>query len=292
MTSPADHDGPDRGAARPDGPVVVPQDRQTQDRQAEGRRTQGRQTEGRLPGGWPAEALAPVLLDLLGEAADVMFCAKSADGLYIAVNDAFVRRTGERSRRDVVGRTARELFVPQLAERYEGQDARVVRTGEPVRHELELIRREGGSPGWYLTTKLPVRGRDGQVLGLVSISQDLRAADDADPTLTGLSRVVDLVHARLTDPLRTADLAATAGCSVPVLERRVKRVFGLSPRQLVLRARIDRAADLLTTTDLPLADVAAACGFYDQPSFTRQFARLAGETPGQFRRNGRESPPG
>ncbi|GAA2018866.1 AraC family transcriptional regulator [Pseudokineococcus marinus] len=242
---------------------------------------------GRLPGGWPAEALAPALLDLLDETADVMFCAKDAGGRYTAVNDAFVRRTGERSRRDVVGRTARELFVPDLAERYEEQDAGVLRTGEPLRHELELIRREGGAPGWYLTTKLPVRGADGDVLGLVSLSQDLREADDADPALTGLSRVVELVQASVAAPPRTSDLAAAAGCSVPVLERRVRRVFGLSPRQLVLRTRIDRAADLLTTTDTPLADVAAACGFYDQPSFTRQFARLAGETPGQFRRRGR-----
>ncbi|WP_299036432.1 AraC family transcriptional regulator [uncultured Pseudokineococcus sp.] len=295
MTSPADHDGPGGGGGRPDGPPETSptegrpaEGRLPEGRPAEGRPAEGRPAEGRLPGGWPAEALAPALLDLLGEASDVMFCAKGADGRYTAVNDAFVRRTGERSRRDVVGRTARELFVPQLAERYEDQDAGVLRTGEPLRHELELIRREGGSPGWYLTTKLPVRGRDGVVHGLVSISQDLRAADDADPTLTGLSRVVELVHARLADPLRTAEMAAAAGCSVPVLERRVKKVFGLSPRQLVLRARIDRAADLLTTTDVPLADVAAACGFYDQPSFTRQFARLAGETPGQFRRRGRE----
>lgn len=241
----------------------------------------------RLPGGWPAEALAPALLGLLGEAADVMFCAKDADGRYVAVNDAFVQRTGRRSRREVVGRTAAELFVEQLAERYAEQDDRVLRTGEPLRHELELIRREGGAPGWYLTTKLPVRDGAGVVHGLVSISQDLRAADVADPALQGLSRVVELVHARLAEPLRTADLAAAAGCSTAVLERRTRRVFGLSPQQLVLRARIDRATDLLTTTDAPLADVATACGFYDQPSFTRQFARLAGETPGQFRRRGR-----
>lgn len=251
----------------------------------------GDPSPGGIPGGWPADALAPALLALLGETSDVMFCAKGTDGRYVAVNDAFARRAGQRSRRAVVGRTARELFVPALAERYEEQDAAVLRTGEPLRHALELIRRVGGAPGWFLTTKLPVRAEDGGVLGLVSISQDLREADDDDPALAGLARVVELVHARLAEALRTSDLAAAAGCSPSALERRVRRVFGLSPHQFVLQARIDRATELLVGTDAPLADVAAACGFYDQPSFTRQFARLAGETPGQFRRHARRPAP-
>ncbi|MEJ5914350.1 helix-turn-helix domain-containing protein [Pseudokineococcus sp. 1T1Z-3] len=260
MTTPADQRGAGSGTGLPVGPET--------------------------PGGWPAPALASALLDLLDEAADVLFCAKDAAGRYVAVNDAFVRRTGRRSRRDVVGLRAADLFARPLAERYEEQDAAVLATGRALRHELELIRREVGPPGWYLTTKLPVRGGDDVVLGLVSISQDLRT-DDSDPTLLGLTRVVELVQARVADPPRSAEMAAAAGCSPAVLERRVRKVFGLSPRQLVLRTRIDRAADLLTTTTTPLAEVAAACGFYDQPSFTRQFARLAGETPGQFRRRGR-----
>ena len=56
----------------------------------------------------------------------------------------------------MIGRRAGELFVSALAERYEEQDARVLADGRPLRHELELIRREGGTPGWYLTTKIPV----------------------------------------------------------------------------------------------------------------------------------------
>lgn len=239
---------------------------------------------------WPAEALAPALLELVGQLSDVMFCAKDRAGRYTAVNDAFVRRTSETSRRDVLGRTAAELFVAPLAERYEEQDEHVMTTGQPLRRELELIRREGGSPGWFLTAKLPVLApggaASGEVLGLVSISEDLREADDSDPDVLAVARVLEVVRAEVDRPLRPADLADVAGCSLAALERRTRRILGLSPTQLVLRARIDRASQLLTGTTMPLADVAAACGFYDQPTFTRQFARLSGETPGQFRRGG------
>ncbi len=228
-------------------------------------------------------ALAPELVALMEELPTTMFCAKATDGRYVAVNDAFVRRTGERSRRRVLGRRAADLFVAPLAERYDEQDRRVLATGRPLRDELELIRRPGGVAGWYASTKLPVRA-GGAVVGLVSLSRDLRTQEGGGDEVASLREVVELVHARLADPPSVAELAAAAGCSPAVLTGRVRRVFGLAPRQLVLRARLDHAVVLLTTTATPLAEVAVATGFYDQPSFTRTFAAHTGETPLECRR--------
>ncbi|GAB2454070.1 helix-turn-helix domain-containing protein [Xylanimonas ulmi] len=246
--------------------------------------------------GWPEgdallTALSPAMVGLMDDLSEVMFCAKDTSGRYVLVNEVFVRRAHARSRRDVVGRRAVDLFVPDLAERYEAQDGEVLRTGRPLRGELELIRRPGGQPGWFLTSKLSVRGDDGQVVGLVSVSQDLRSRDADDATMDAMSRLSAGVAAHLeatpSAPLSLAALAALAGCEPRTLDRQVRRVFGISPRQLVLRARTDRAARLLAETTTPLAQVAHAAGFYDQPSFSRQFARLTGETPSSFRRRAR-----
>lgn len=235
-------------------------------------------------------ALTPALLRLCDDLTGTMFCAKDATGRYVVVNEAFVRRTPERSRRAVVGRTAAELFEPHLAARYDAQDRDVLDTGRSLHRELELIRRPGGTPGWYLTSKVPVRDDAGAVVGLVSISQALRAGDADAATVAALSRVAAFVQDRLTEPPTVAELAAAAGCSASTLDRRVRRVYALSPQQYVLRARVDHAAALLGGSDLPLADVAAAAGFYDQASFTRTFGRLTGETPAQFRRAQRGAP--
>lgn len=225
------------------------------------------------------------LLELLELLVNVIFCMKRTDLTYVEVNSAFVRRTGRRSKRDVIGRTAADLFVPELAERYEEQDAHVFATGEPLRDELELIAREDGSLGWYLTSKIPVASTDApdELAGLVSISRDLATPSDEAIAMEALRSVVDHVGAHLTDTIRVADLCAVASCSPDQLERRMKRVFGLTAKQYVLRTRVDRAAALLTDTDLPLADVAVAAGFYDQADLTRQFARLTNETPARFR---------
>ncbi len=224
------------------------------------------------------------LLELYDLLVDVIFCMKEPDGVYVAVNRAFVRRTGRTSKRDVVGKRASDLFIPQLAERYEEQDQGVFTTGKPLRDELELIRREDGSIGWDLTTKLPVQGSDGATAGIVSISRDLATPSDEGITMESLHRVVQLVQDRLAEPLRVADLASAAGCSTASLERRMKKVFGVTATQFVLRSRVDRATRMLTTSDTPLAEIATDVGFYDQADFTRRFARLTNETPAQFRR--------
>lgn len=245
------------------------------------------------------------LLDLFDVLVDVIFCAKDREGRYVAVNPAFVRRTGRSSKREVIGRRAIEVFSPALAERYEEQDRWVLDTGKPLRDELELIRRENDSLGWYLTTKLPVADRAGdraadrsgeqpagRPVGLVSISRDLRTPSD-DVVVPSLVRVVDHVRANLASKMTVAELAGVAGCSTSQLERRMRKTFGLPAGKYLLRARVDRAAELLVGTDLPLAEVAVTAGFYDQADFTHRFARLTNETPAQFRDKQRRlhSPP-
>lgn len=237
----------------------------------------------------PAErarsALNPAMTELFAALTTTMFCAKDITGVYVAVNDVFVARTNERTPAAVVGRTAAELFVAPLAERYETQDAAVL-AGRTLRHELELIRRPGGRPGWYLTSKVPLRTAD-EVVGVVSISEDLHVAEEGAEPLQSLARVQEWIARHLTESIQVADLAAVAGCSRYALERRTRRVFHLSPAQLVLRTRIDHATEALTTTSEPIAQIATACGFYDQAAFTRTFARVTGETPAQFRRRSR-----
>jgi len=225
------------------------------------------------------------IVQLFEALVDVIFCAKDTDLRYTAVNAAFVRRTGQRSRRGVLGTRAVDHFPMPQAERYEEQDRRVLDTGRPLRDELELIRRPDGTMGWYVTTKIAIVD-EGVCTGLVSISRDLRRPSEESVEVAALSSVVALVRDRDEEsegPLGVADLARVAGCGPDQLGRRMRRVFGLSPTQYLLRERVDRAARLLSTTDTPIAEVAARCGFYDQAMLTRHFGRLVGLTPAQYR---------
>lgn len=224
-----------------------------------------------------------LLLDLFDAVPHVMVSVKDRTGRYVDVNRAFVRRTGQRSARDVVGRRARDLFADELAASYEAQDAALLATGRTVRNHLELIA-DADHPDdarWYLTSKVSWHTPDdGDVI--VATSVDARLGDRTDRA-SGLRAAIELAHERCCTPLRVAELAAAASMSTDRLERAMRRALGVSPKQYVLRLRAERAAALLATTDRPIAEIAARCGYYDQSQLGRQFRDHVGVTPSEFR---------
>ena len=66
-------------------------------------------------------------MSLFDALVNVIFCIKGSDQRYLAVNTAFVQRTGRTSKRDVIGKRATELFPREFAESYEAQGRHVVR---------------------------------------------------------------------------------------------------------------------------------------------------------------------
>lgn len=217
-----------------------------------------------------------------------MFSVKGLDGRYIAVNQAFAERAGARSPAAVLGRRAGELFPDDMVRSYDAQDERVLATGEAIRNELELILRPDGSRGWYVTTKTRLHDEHGAVIGIVAVSYDLHTSHDStesqpDDRHTRLQAAIDLARRRFAEPVRVSELADAAQLSTTQLERALRRTLGLSPKQLLLRARLDEAIRRLEETDLPLASIASECGYYDQSAFTKQFQRAVGMAPGEYR---------
>jgi PAS domain S-box-containing protein len=227
--------------------------------------------------------LQQTVVDLFDGLPHVMFCLKDRGGRYTAVNQAFVERTQCRSAGDVLGRTAADVFPAELADSYQRQDDALLDGAPPLRNELELILRSDGSLGWYLTTKVPVTDDGGGIIGISSVSVDLGSSAADVAAVPALAAVVDTVRRHCTETIRVVDLAEVAGMSVRQLERNMQRVFGLSAKQFALRARLEVALRLLGSEDVPLAAIAAQCGYYDQAAFTRQFKRVVGMTPGQYR---------
>jgi AraC-like DNA-binding protein len=64
---------------------------------------------------------------------------------------------------------------------------------------------------------------------------------------------------------------------------------GTTPHRYVLRARIERAQELLRMTGLSVAEIAAAVGFAGQSHFCTAFSRETGVTPTRYRRHCREA---
>ncbi len=211
-----------------------------------------------------------------------MICVKDADGRYVAANDAFVQRTKVRNIRQVIGRRAAELFPADLAASYEAQDRSVLATGRPVRNQLEIITDAAGHPGWYLTTKV-IEVDEGGGAEVVAVSVEANVARRGSVHADGLRAVVDLVRRDFAQPLKVERLAEAANMSADQLERIMRNVLATSPKQYILRTRVDNAAFLLVTTDRSIADIATSCGFFDQSQLSRQFTAALGLAPGRYR---------
>jgi AraC family transcriptional regulator len=95
-------------------------------------------------------------------------------------------------------------------------------------------------------------------------------------------RVLDLVADRFGEAITIEDMARAAGMSAAHFSRLFKAALGDSPYQFVMEYRVEQARKMLAG-DRPLIDVALACGFADQPHFTRIFKRLTGRTPREYR---------
>jgi AraC-like DNA-binding protein len=225
---------------------------------------------------WFVEALFDCLLD-------VDLFVKDSQARYVVVSEGLVRRAGARSKQEVLGRTAREVFPPPLGPVYYEQDRQVLEHGLEIRDRLELHLYPRGRC-WYLTQKFPLYDAQGQVVGLAGISRDLDERH-ADPgAYPRVARAVEHLRRNLGEPLRIEELARLAGMSTARFERVIKRIFHVTPVQLVTKARLEAAVQLLTGTGRSIAQVAQECGYSDHSAFCRHFKAAVEMTPSEFRK--------
>jgi transcriptional regulator GlxA family with amidase domain len=81
-----------------------------------------------------------------------------------------------------------------------------------------------------------------------------------------------------------AALAKRAGYSVDHFSRIFVKITGVRPQDYVIRAKTERARQLLSESDLTVGMIAEALGFRDIFFFSRQFRQRTGQTPTEFRR--------
>jgi len=226
-------------------------------------------------------ALLESLFDTLG---DVVFCVKDRMGCYVAVNHAFAARAQAGSKQAMLGKQARDFFRPELAAVYDRQDQSLFRSGKAVVDQLEQITNPDGSTGWYLAHKFPWLDPQRQIVGLIGLSQDLHTPSDSELAIANLQVVVTTIKEGLDQPCKVENLAQLIDLSAEQLDRRMKKVFRLSTKKFIIKCRLERSAEMLASTQLSLAQIAARCGFSDQSAFTRQFRETFLETPAAYRR--------
>lgn len=111
-------------------------------------------------------------------------------------------------------------------------------------------------------------------------SERQRPQRSADPVLTEMAR---LMATHMEAPLPLTRIAAALRQSPKQLRRRCRAGLGETPAAHYLRLRLERSLDLLRGTEMPVREVAAACGFASLAGFSRSFRARFGSSPSAVR---------
>lgn len=111
-------------------------------------------------------------------------------------------------------------------------------------------------------------------------STDLLAMDDHE-----LAAAVRYLRDHACQPVTVADLLRHLPFSRRVLEMRFQEVLGITPAAEIRRIRLERATELLVSSNLSMPQIATACGFSRAEVMTRLFQRSLGMPPTAVRRN-------
>lgn len=89
--------------------------------------------------------------------------------------------------------------------------------------------------------------------------------------------------------LTVEQLADRVHLSPGYFSHKFKESMGIPPIEYQYQLRITRARELLTTTDMPVQEVAYEVGFHNVQNFLAKFRSTVGMTPGQYRKDLRET---
>ena len=226
-----------------------------------------------------AQMLAP-----LERIPGALFMIKNLESRYIYMSRALREAIHLERGLEVVGKTDFDLFPKQVAESFRQNDLLVFRHGEPLLNEVHAVGFFNHSMTWAYSSKFPLRDRDGNIVGLLTINEmynDVMGEDgELNRLLPALRHITENYGRRIT----VGGLAKQCGYSESQFARLFKQHLKMTAYAFVEQVRLHHAADALKRTAKSIVRIALDCGFYDHSSFVKRFRKFTGTTPLKYRR--------
>lgn len=106
------------------------------------------------------------------------------------------------------------------------------------------------------------------------------------PMTVGLQQIIpaiEYIGMHYMNPISGEDLASICSLSEAQLRRKFKEYLNMSPVKYLTMVRIQKAYELLNSTNYPMTEVALRVGYQDVSSFNRNFQKIMGVSPYQYR---------
>ena len=171
---------------------------------------------------------------------------KDSDSRFIRLSRSCAEKFGLQDPREALGKSDADFFAMEHSRKALADERRIMETTEPILAEIEHETFEGGKETWCSTTKVPLKDKNGKVIGTFGISRDVTEQKKAEQELA-----------------RERDLLKTIIDNVPDLiyvKDRAGR-FVTANAALLSLLKLDRAEDLIGKTDYDFSPPDLACNY-------------------------------
>lgn len=101
-----------------------------------------------------------------------------------------------------------------------------------------------------------------------------------------MAAMLRFIETHFSEDITMGDIASSADISKSEATRCFKRAFQETPYNYLIEYRLSKAATLLTTTDLPVGEIAGLTGFNSSSHFGKLFRESTGRSPREYRKEG------
>lgn len=129
---------------------------------------------------------------------------KDATGHYLLDNIAHRHAIGVDSAEQVVGKSVFDFFPQAIAAKFQEDDAMVLRDGQPILNREEVVVLDSAPVRWLSTTKVPLRNRIGETIGVIGIGRDITERKAAEEQIFRYNAEIRQRNAEFEDDLHMA----------------------------------------------------------------------------------------
>ncbi|MEP2775795.1 MAG: PAS domain-containing protein [Luteolibacter sp.] len=177
-----------------------------------------------------------VLLDSIPDSIYI----RDPKGKYIVVNRALADLVGIQDPQDVAGKTPYDFFPKDTAEASLAEDAEIMAAGKTVTSSARLSKRANGELRHLITTKVPVRDREGKVSGILGINRDVTEQEKAREAVKRTEHRMQEIVDNSPSPMYAKSRAG----QYLMVNRRYEDLFGVKAEDVVGKTDLDIVKDV------------------------------------------------
>lgn len=98
-----------------------------------------------------------------------------------------------------------------------------------------------------------------------------------------VSKAIEFIQNNYSNFIKVSDISHYLCLNRTYLTSLFQKNLGMSPQQFLIQFRMTKAAELLTKTDLSVADIARSCGYNDPLAFSKSFKKIKKMSPTEYR---------